>query len=60
VTYFLLESPFTDIELEEKGGLDDARWFKLADILELNFYHDILPIITKAINILLNPDPEKK
>jgi 8-oxo-dGTP pyrophosphatase MutT (NUDIX family) len=56
VTYFLMESPFTEIHLEEKGGLDDARWFKLADILELNFYHDILPIITKAINILLNPE----
>lgn len=55
VTYFLAESAFADITLEEKGGLDDARWFKLADILELNFYHDILPIITKAINSLLNP-----
>lgn len=55
VTYFLMESTFADITLEEKGGLDDARWFKLADILDLNFYHDILPIITKAINHLLNP-----
>jgi len=55
VTYYLMEAVFTDIQLEEKGGLDDARWFKLADILDLNFYHDILPIITKAINILLNP-----
>lgn len=54
VTYFLVEAPFTDILLEKKGGLDDARWFKLADILELNFYHDMLPIITKAINILLS------
>ncbi len=53
VTYFLAESSFSDIRLEEKGGLDDARWFKLADILELNFYHDILPVITKAINALL-------
>ncbi len=60
VTYFLMESPFTDIVLEEKGGLDDARWFKLADILDLNFYHDILPIITKAINILLNPGDRQK
>ncbi len=56
VTYFLTEAPFTDLRLEEgKGGLDDARWFKLADILDLNFYHDILPIITKAINLLLSP-----
>jgi 8-oxo-dGTP pyrophosphatase MutT (NUDIX family) len=53
VIYFLAEAPFQDIRLEEKGGLDDARWFKLSDILDLNFYHDILPIITKAINILV-------
>jgi N utilization substance protein B len=55
VTYFLAEAPFTELTLEKKGGLDDARWFKLADILELNFYHDMLPVITKAINILLSP-----
>ncbi len=55
VIYFLAESEFTEVTLEaEKGGLDDARWFKLADILELNFYHDMLPVITKAINILLS------
>jgi N utilization substance protein B len=53
VTFFLAESPFVDIVREEKGGLDDAKWFKLADILDLNFYNDILPLVTKAINILL-------
>ena len=53
VTYFLGESKFEDITLEEKGGLDDAKWFKLADILDLNFYDDILPIVTKAINLLV-------
>lgn len=52
VTYFLAESKFEDITLEEKGGLDDAKWFKVADILDLNFYNDILPIVTKALNIL--------
>ena len=52
VHYFLAESAFVDIKLAEKPGLDDARWFKLADILELNFYNDILPIVTKAIMIL--------
>ena len=36
----------------KKPGLDDAKWFKLADILELNFYNDILPIVTKAVTIL--------
>jgi N utilization substance protein B len=53
VDFFLAESKFTDIVREEKGGLDDAKWFKLADILDLNFYNDILPLVTKAINILL-------
>jgi N utilization substance protein B len=52
VTYFLAESDFVEIELEKKGGLDDAQWFRLADILDLNFYEDILPIVTKAIHIL--------
>jgi N utilization substance protein B len=53
VVYFLAESPYVDITPEKKGGLDDARWFKLADIIDLNFYNDILPLVTKAINILL-------
>lgn len=54
VVYFLAESEFKDLKLEEgNGGLDDVKWFKLADILELNFYNDILPIVTKAINILI-------
>ena len=53
VHYFLAESPFEPLVLEKTGGLDDVRWFKLGDILELNFYEDILPIITKAVNILL-------
>jgi transcription antitermination protein NusB len=53
VTYFLAETKFQDINLEEKGGLDDAKWFRLKDILDLNFYNDILPIITKAINLIL-------
>lgn len=61
VTYFLAEAPFGDLKLEEgKGGLDDVKWFKLADILDLNFYNDILPIVTKAINLLLQTPEVKK
>ena len=55
VAYYLAEAPFMELTLEKKeeqGGLDDVRWFKLSDILELNFYDDILPIITKAITKL--------
>ena len=53
VHYFLAKAPYQDIELKKKGGLDDAKWFKVADILELNFYEDILPIVTKAVTMLV-------
>ena len=53
VTYFLGKSDYKDITLEQKGGLDDAQWFKVADILDLNFYEDILPIVTKAVTMLV-------
>ncbi len=52
VHYFLAQSKFDTIQLGKSGGLDDAKWFKLADILELNFYNDILPIVTKSIQFL--------
>lgn len=54
VTYFLASSPYTEMTLENKGGLDDAKWFKVAEILDLNFYEDILPIVTKAVTMLVS------
>lgn len=53
VHYFLASSPYTAIQMEQKGGLDDGQWFKVADILDLNFYEDILPIVTKAVTMLV-------
>jgi len=53
VHYYLAKSDYIELVLEQKGGLDDAKWFKVADILELNFYEDILPIVTKAITMLV-------
>lgn len=52
-SYFLGEAKYQELVLGSSGGLDDAQWFKLADIADLNIYDDILPIITKAINLLL-------
>lgn len=52
VTYFLAESPFTELRLGSSGGLDDAQWFPLADVGNLNFYDDTLKIIIPAINLL--------
>lgn len=54
VSYYLAHAPYDPLKLEQKGGLDDAQWFKIADILELNFYEDILPIVTKAITMLVS------
>ena len=56
VTYFLAESPHVDLTLGSSGGLDDAKWFRLAEILDLNFYDDILPLVTKAVKKLLKSD----
>ncbi len=52
VHYFLAEAEYGPLTLAKKPGLDDAKWFKLEDILELNFYNDILPIVTKSITLL--------
>lgn len=59
VSYFLGLAPFKEITLKKTGGLDATQWFKLSDILELNFYEDILPIVTKAINLLLEKPARK-
>ena len=52
VHYYFAKSEHKPLVLEEGGGLDQAKWFKLSEISELNLYNDILPIITKAIEIL--------
>ncbi len=55
VTYFLARSAFEPLELQKgKGGLDDAKWFRLQDIIDLNFYDDMLPIVTAAVQKLLD------
>lgn len=52
VIYYLAQAKFSPLKLDNGGGLDDVNWFELKDILNLNFYNDILPIITKAIKLL--------
>ena len=53
VTYYLAESPFVDIILGSSGGLDDAQWFPLSAVGDLNFYDDALTkIIIPAIKVL--------
>lgn len=59
VSYFLATSPYRALELEKKSGLDDARWFRLKDILSVNFYEDILPVVTNAVKILAGKQSKK-
>lgn len=55
VTYFLAHANFEPLHLQEgKGGLDDTKWFRLQDIIDLNFYDDMLPIVTMAVQKLLD------
>ncbi len=55
VIYFLARAEFVPLQLQQgKGGLDDAKWFRLQDIIDLNFYDDMLPIVTAAVQKLLD------
>lgn len=54
VTYYLAEAEYEEPVLSpDKTGLDDVKWFKATDILDLNFYNDIVPLMTKSVEILL-------
>lgn len=59
VHYFLAEAKYKPLKLESSGGLDNAKWFDISEIAELNFYDDILPIVTKAIQILTKKNDSK-
>jgi N utilization substance protein B len=53
VTFFLAEAPYCDVVLKnQSGGLDDARWFPLEEIANLKIYENMVPLLTKAIEIL--------
>ncbi len=59
VWFFLASSPFEPLQLKKSGGLDDAKWFRMQDIIDLNFYDDMLPIVTAAVQTLLDNHPVK-
>jgi N utilization substance protein B len=52
VVYFLGKSEYRELVLEESTGLDNARWFEISAIPELRIYGDIIPLISKAIEII--------
>ena len=55
VAYFLAYSEYKELVLEKSGGLDGARWFKMAEVPELRIYNDIIPLIAQAVEIISKP-----
>jgi len=53
VSYFLGKSDFKPLTLsKEAGGLNDAKWFTLAELQDFNTYDDIFPLIARAVTII--------
>jgi ADP-ribose pyrophosphatase YjhB (NUDIX family) len=53
VVFFLAEADYQDLVLDKDcGGLDDARWFKMEEVANLKIYDNMVPLLTKAVEIL--------
>jgi N utilization substance protein B len=52
VSYYLAKADYSPLQLEQKGGLDDAKWFELREVSTLRIYDDIRPLLEKATTIL--------
>ena len=53
VTFFLGESAYVPVTLEnESGGLDDVRWFSVAEMADLKMYDDVTGYMATAISQL--------
>jgi N utilization substance protein B len=54
VSYFLAESPYESVKLQnDSGGLDDAKWFPASEIADLTIYENIVELLTKAIEKII-------
>lgn len=52
VVIYLAKADYQPLTLQTSGGLDDARWFPIAEVVNLKMYEDVIPLITKAIGII--------
>lgn len=50
---FLAKSSFTKVTLHsESGGLDDAKWFPIEEVVDLKMYDDVTKYIAQSIEII--------
>lgn len=52
VTYFLGEAPFQSLQLEQKEGLTDAKWFPVTEVPNLTTYEDTVAMIQKSVEFI--------
>ena len=52
VVIYLARADYQPLTLQTSGGLDDARWFPITEVVNLKMYEDVIPLITKAIGII--------
>jgi N utilization substance protein B len=52
VEYIIASAEFTTLTPKKEGGLKDAAWFKIDEVLDLKLYEDMIPVITKTIGII--------
>lgn len=53
VHYFLCETEYQEISLnKESGGLDDAKWFTMEEIVNLTMYDDVTNLLAESIKKL--------
>ena len=61
VIFFLGESQYVPVTLEnDSGGLDDARWFSVAEMSELKMYDDVTGYMATAISQLTGAGNESE
>lgn len=55
VHYYLAEvKDKNQLKLTKQEGLNDTKWFPLEEIPDLRMYDDIVPIVTRAVKLLLD------
>ncbi len=54
VLYFLAKADYTPLKLkEDKGGLDDVKWFDMSEISDLTMYDDVTQLMAMAVEKIM-------